>query len=79
MSWLDWIVFFLVSLSQLLYFFSFVALYLFQQWYFLENESFSIKLFHFLMFGSNFKWVEKQSLNFSYLACCEIKLFSKII
>ena len=29
------------------------------------------------MFGNYLKWVEKQSSNFSYLACCEIKLFSK--
>ena len=31
------------------------------------------------MFDSNFKWVEKQSPNFPYLACCEIELFSKKI
>ena len=29
------------------------------------------------MFGSIFKWVEKQSPNFPYLACCEVELFSK--
>ena len=29
------------------------------------------------MFGSNFKWVKKQSPNFSYLVCCEIELFLK--
>ena len=27
------------------------------------------------MFGSNFKWIEKQSHNFFYLVCCEIELF----
>ena len=36
-----------------------------------------IKLSHFSMFDSNFKWVEKQSFNFPYLACCKIELFSK--
>ena len=29
------------------------------------------------MFGNYLKWVEKQSSNFPYLACCEIELFSK--
>ena len=29
------------------------------------------------MFGSNLKWVEKQSPNLSYLVYCEIELFSK--
>ena len=29
------------------------------------------------MFGSNFKWVEKQFFNFLYLAYWEIELFSQ--
>ena len=29
------------------------------------------------MFGSNLKWVEKQSFNFPYLAYYEIELFFK--
>ena len=29
------------------------------------------------MFGSNFKWIEKQSHNFFYWVCCEIELFKK--
>ena len=28
------------------------------------------------MFGSNFKWVEKQITNFLYLTCYKIELFS---
>jgi len=43
------------------------------------QESFSIKLSHFPMFGSNFKWVKKQSPNFPYLACCERVVFQKKI
>ena len=31
------------------------------------EKKFSIKLFYFPMFGSIFKWVEKQSPNFLYL------------
>ena len=41
------------------------------------QETFSIKLFHFLIFGSNFKWIEKQLPNLPYLTCCEIEFFSK--
>ena len=29
------------------------------------------------MFGSNLKWVEKQSCNFFYLACGEMEFFTK--
>ena len=36
---------------------------------------FSVKLFHFSIFGKYFKCVEKKSINISYLACCEIELF----
>ena len=32
------------------------------------EKPFSIELFYFPMFGSNLKWVEKQSPNFLYLA-----------
>ena len=37
------------------------------------------KIIYFIMFDSNFKWVEKQSFNFLYLAYCEIELFFKKI
>ena len=37
------------------------------------------KVYLFLIFGSNFKWIEKQLPNLPYLACCEIELFSKKI
>ena len=40
------------------------------------QEAFSIKLSYFPMFGSNLK---KKTLNFPYLACCEIELVSKKI
>ena len=36
------------------------------------QKVFLIKLSYFPMFGSNFKWVEKQLLNFPYLACYKI-------
>ena len=41
------------------------------------QKIFSINLYHFPIFGSNLKWVEKQSPDFSYLAYYEIKLFSQ--
>ena len=41
------------------------------------QKVFSIKLFHFLIFDNNLKWVKKKIHIFSYLACCEIELFSK--
>ena len=44
---------------------------------FVSIMMFSIRLSYFLMFGSNFKWVEKQPANFPYLACYKIELFSK--
>ena len=37
----------------------------------------SIKYSHFPMFGSDLKWVEKQSSNFPYFAYCERVVFQK--
>ena len=49
----------------------------FRKWVFFQ-KTFFIKLSYFLMFSSNLKWVlKKKSHSFPYLACCEIKLFSK--
>ena len=56
----------------------FVSTMMFSRKWVIFQETFSIKLFHFSMFGSNLKWVEKQFPNFPYLACCEIKFFKKI-
>ena len=55
----------------------FVSVIIFSKKWVIFQKIFSIKLSHSLMFGSNFKWVEKQSFNFSYLAYYEIELFSK--
>ena len=41
------------------------------------QKVFSINLYRFPMFGSNLKWVKKQSPNFSYLVYYKIKLFSQ--
>ena len=35
------------------------------------QKAFSIKLYNFPMFGSNFKWVKKQSPSFPFLAYYE--------
>ena len=57
----------------------FVSAIMFSRKWIIFQEAFSIKLSHFLMFGSNFKWVEKQSPNFFYLVFYEMKLFLKKI
>ena len=57
----------------------FVSTMIFSKKWVIFQETFFIKLSHFSMFGNNFKWAEKQFPNFSYLACCEIELFSKKI
>ena len=46
----------------------FVLTIIFSKKYVIFQKVFSTKLYHFFMFDSNFKWVEKQSLNFYYLA-----------
>ena len=57
----------------------FVSAMMFSRKRVILQKLFFIKLSHFPMFGSNFKWVEKQLLNFPYLAGCEIELLSKKI
>ena len=57
----------------------FVLVIMFSRKWVIFQIAFSIKLSHFPKFGSNLKWVKKQSPNFSYLACYEIELFSKKI
>ena len=61
----------------ILYYALFVSAMMFSRKWVIFQKLFFIKLSHFPMFGSNFKWLEKQSHNFPYLACCEIELFSK--
>ena len=50
------------------------AIILYRKLVIFQEASF-IKQFYFPIFGSNFKWVEKQFSNFFYLACYEIELF----
>ena len=57
----------------------FVSVRMFSWKWVIFQKVFFIKQSHFLMFGNNLKWVEKQSPNLFYLACCEIELFSKKI
>ena len=89
MNWMREMIlkFFLYKIKNLLkpnvkvqiYYVLFVSTMMFSKKWVIFWEVFSIKLSHFLMFDSNFKWVEKQFPNFSYLVWCEIKLFSKNI
>ena len=72
-EWWDWEFLNIIILFYAL----FVSAMIFSRKWVIFQKSFSIKLFHFPIFDSNFKWVEKQFSNFSYLACCEIELFSK--
>ena len=55
----------------------FVSRMIFSRKWVIFQKIFSIKLSHFPIFDNNLKWVEKQSHNFPYLTCCEIKLFFK--
>ena len=56
----------------------FVSTMMFSRKWIVFQEAFSIKLSHFSMFSSNFKWVKKKKpLNFLYLAYYKIELFSK--
>ena len=55
----------------------FVSAMIFSKKWVIFQKTFSIKLSYFSLFGSNLKWVEKQSYNFLCLVCCEIELFFK--
>ena len=57
----------------------FVLTIMFSRKWVIFQKVFSIKLYHFPMFGSDFKWVEKQSPNFPYLPYCERVVFQKKI
>ena len=50
----------------------FVLIIIFSKNQVIFQKIFSVKLYHFLMFTSHLKWIEIQSLNFSYLACYEM-------
>ena len=55
----------------------FVLTIMFSRKWVIFQKVFSIKLSHFPMFGSDFKWVKKQSPNFPFLPYCEKVVFQK--